>query len=90
MDGPSALNFIGHLLYKRRISRGASQTQISIIAGITQSHLSDIEKDKKIPSLHAFEQICKALGVSMGDVIAEAEFLATRSSFSTGKIDSQS
>ncbi len=89
-SAPSALDHIGHLIRKRRTRRGISQVELARRADIAQGHISEIEAGDKLPSLHALERICRAMGASMGDLLAEAEDLAHQSRVYNMDIDTSS
>lgn len=56
---------IGKKLKKIRKSKGLTGQDIAILAGISQSTISDIEKDKRSVTLNTLEKICEALGISV-------------------------
>lgn len=64
---------LGAILRRRRLERGLTQTRLSVIAGIVQSHVSALESASKPPTIQTLERICAALDVSVSEVISEAE-----------------
>lgn len=55
---------IGDYLVSVRKKAGLSQGRLALLAGVSQSTLSDIEKNGRDPSISTFVSICKALNVS--------------------------
>lgn len=64
---------IGAVLRRRRLEMGLTQARLSAQAGIVQSHVSALESATKPPTIQTLERLCDVLGVSVSDVIAEAE-----------------
>jgi len=64
---------IGAILRRHRTERGITQARLSAVAGIVQSHISAWESSPKPPTTQTLERLCDALGVSVSEVIAEAE-----------------
>lgn len=57
---------IGKRIRLLRLERGLSQVEIEKIAGISRSHLSNIESGKiENPGLHTLEKIAEALKVTI-------------------------
>lgn len=53
-----------------RLRQDLSHNKLSIKAGITRPAISQIESGKRIPTLLVCLKISRALGVSLGDIIA--------------------
>lgn len=56
---------IGKSIVAIRRERQINQKDLADKAGIASGYLSQIEKDKKLPSLEILDSICKALNVPM-------------------------
>ena len=61
---------VGAFLEAERMGR--SQHEIAAAAGIAREHLSDLENDKKSPTLETFYAVCKALNVPPWTVLERA------------------
>ena len=56
---------IGFELYKARLNRDISQTDLAKKSGVSQNTLSRIEHKKIIPSYRIMEKIAKALDLEL-------------------------
>ena len=56
---------VGHRITELREKRGLTVNRLANLAGISQSHLRDIELGKKQPTVACLEYICYALKVSL-------------------------
>lgn len=56
---------VGRRLQELREKRGLNQTQLSDMAGINRSHLSQIENGAAAPRLDTIDDIAKALGITL-------------------------
>ena len=54
----------------RRI-RGLTQTELADLVGVSQPHISRVEKGDEGPSLSVFRKIAKALDVELSDLFSE-------------------
>lgn len=63
---------IGKALVAIRRERSMTQKEVAIIAGISNTYLSDIEKDKKSPDLNVINAICQALNVPISLLLFKA------------------
>lgn len=54
----------GQLLSRLRVQKGLTQEVFSALAGISRSHLAELESGKKIVKLSTFFQLAQALGLS--------------------------
>ena len=64
---------IGQTLKKYRTSKGLTLKDFSELSGTSKSMLSEIENDKKIPSIDIVLRISQALGISVLNLIAEEQ-----------------
>lgn len=62
---------LGQKLYLLRIQKGMTQRGISLRTGIPQGNLSNIEKGKQDPTVSTLVRICRAIGVSPGELFRE-------------------
>lgn len=70
------LNFHGLNVAKRltelRESMNMSKNQLAKLSGVSQSYISDIELEKKNPSLDILERLCNALGITVVQFLQDA------------------
>jgi len=62
------VRFIGDRIKKLREEKGMTQDDLAKASGLTQSHISRIEKHKHSPAHFTIEKIAGALGVSPSDL----------------------
>ena len=61
-----------HLKYARR-SRNLTQEEVAHRAGVDRSYLSQIENNRKSPTIDVFVAVCQAIGVRASEVMAALE-----------------
>ena len=59
---------IEFLIKNERLSQNITLSQLARKSGVSISHLSDIENERKNPSLFVMIKIAKALGVGITDL----------------------
>ena len=59
----------GQKIQKARLALGLKQHELALIAGITPTSLSKIEKGRRVPMLPTMESLAKALRVSVEDLL---------------------
>jgi transcriptional regulator with XRE-family HTH domain len=64
---------LGQELRKARLAAGMTQEKLALSAGVDRSYLSELERDKKSPTVNMLLKLCKHLGVSASDLIAHVE-----------------
>lgn len=64
---------LGHELRKARLDAKMTQEQLSFAAEIDRTYVSQLENNKKSPTVEVLFRICKALGISASEVIARVE-----------------
>lgn len=64
---------LGDELRKAREAAGLTQEKLAFAAGLDRTYISQLEHDKKSPTLDALFRLCKALGVRASEVIARVE-----------------
>ena len=72
---PDMASAFGMVLKKHRLAKGISQEAIAEMADIHPTHVGFIERSERNPSLNVAKSLAKALGVSLADLIREAEEL---------------
>lgn len=60
---------IGSKLRALRADRNLTTPEVASMAGVTQSTISELENDKRSPSLNTLEKICDALKVPIMEVL---------------------
>ncbi|WP_254510218.1 helix-turn-helix domain-containing protein [Anatilimnocola floriformis] len=64
---------LGDELRKARKAAGVTQEQLAFDAEIDRTYVSQLENDKKSPTIDVFFRICDALGISASTLIASIE-----------------
>ncbi|MEK4508828.1 helix-turn-helix domain-containing protein [Paenibacillus sp. FSL K6-2524] len=64
---------IGDVLKRTRAIYGYKATEMSSMLGISNSYLSEIENNKKQPSLEILQNYSKILGIKLSSLILLAE-----------------
>jgi transcriptional regulator with XRE-family HTH domain len=64
---------LGPELRKARLSARLTQEALSFKAGIDRTYISQLEHDKKSPTLEVLFRLCDALGVRLSRLIARVE-----------------
>jgi len=64
---------LGAILKKARADAGLSQEELAFRAGIDRTYVSQLENDKKSPTVQMLFRICEALNSSPARVIARLE-----------------
>lgn len=64
---------LGHELRKARLDAKMTQEQLSFAAEIDRTYVSQLENNKKSPTVEVLFRICKALEISASEVIARVE-----------------
>jgi transcriptional regulator with XRE-family HTH domain len=67
---------LGEELRRAREDANLTQEQLSFAAKIDRSYISQLENDRKSPTVDVLFRICEALGVSASRLLAQVE--ATR------------
>lgn len=64
---------LGDELRKGREAAGMTQEQVAFAAGIDRAYLSQLENDRKSPTVDTLVRICRALGLPASEVLARWE-----------------
>lgn len=64
---------VGAALQRLRLARGLTLEDLSRIAGVSKSMLSQIEREKANPTIAITWRLANALGVQIGELLSDAE-----------------
>jgi transcriptional regulator with XRE-family HTH domain len=64
---------LGEELRNARHAAGLTQEALSFRAGLDRTYISQLEHDKKSPTVAVLFRLCDALGVSASELIARVE-----------------
>jgi transcriptional regulator with XRE-family HTH domain len=64
---------LGDELRKARRSAGLTQEQLAFAANLDRTYISQLEHDKKSPTLDVLFRLCDALGMPASRLIARVE-----------------
>ena len=67
---------LGNELRKAREEAGLTQEQLSYAASVDRTYISQLENNRKSPTVDILQRLCDALGVSASGLLARVE--ATR------------
>lgn len=65
-------NVGARLIYFREL-KGITTNKLANLAGISQSHLREIELGKKNPTVETLSYFCDALGITLSDFFSDAD-----------------
>lgn len=68
----------GVVLKRHRLAKKFSQEALSEKAGLHPTHVSLIERFQRNPSINVAASLAKALGLTLSEMIAEAERITKR------------
>jgi transcriptional regulator with XRE-family HTH domain len=79
-DAPLLRWMIGRVLRAARLRQGRTLRDVAAAAGVSLPYLSEVERGRKEASSEILASICRALGLSLADLLAEvhAELLRGR------------
>lgn len=66
------MNIAQRLIYLRE-KRGITTNKLANLAGISQSHLREIELGQRCPTVETLSFFCDALGISLEEFFCESE-----------------
>ena len=72
---------VGDRIIELRKQLGLSQRRLAVLAGVSQSGLSSIESNNKSPSLETLSLICKALNISLSELLNTEKVESDKASF---------
>ena len=64
---------VGAALQRLRLARGLTLEDLSRIAGVSKSMLSQIEREKANPTIAITWRLANALGVHIGELLSDVE-----------------
>ena len=70
---------IGRVLRRLRQDQGRTLQDVARAAGLSTAYLSELERGRKEPSSEMLASICRALGVALEELLAQAMQELTRS-----------
>lgn len=70
---------LGDLLRDARENAGLTQEQLAFQAGVDRTYVSQLEHDKKSPTVQMLFRLCQAMGASPSKIIANFEKQLTKS-----------
>lgn len=62
---------LGERLIELRTAKGLTTNKLANLAGVSQSHLREIELGKRNPTVETLSYFCEVLGVSLSDFFTE-------------------
>lgn len=78
-DGPLLRYMIGRVLRRRRLAQSRTLREVAAAAGVSLPYLSEVERGRKEVSSEILASICRALGLSLADLLAEVHGELVRS-----------
>lgn len=69
---------LGRELRKAREAAGLTQEKLAFAAGVDRTYISQLECDKKSPTVAMLFKLCAPLGVAPSKLIAQVERVRTR------------
>jgi transcriptional regulator with XRE-family HTH domain len=60
-------------LTEARVALGMSKNRLAVLAGIDPKAVAFIEKGERSPTLHTLAKMARALDVSLGTMVSDAE-----------------
>ncbi|KFI28881.1 helix-turn-helix domain-containing protein [Paenirhodobacter enshiensis] len=67
------LDSFARVLRQRRLAAGLSQEELAHRAGLSMRYVSLLESRKHMPSLDTMQGLARGLGMSLTDLVSEAE-----------------
>jgi transcriptional regulator with XRE-family HTH domain len=64
---------LGELLKNARIAAGLTQEDLAFKAGVDRTYISQLEHDKKSPTLQMLFRLCQATGASATEIVRRIE-----------------
>jgi transcriptional regulator with XRE-family HTH domain len=64
---------LGEELKKAREEAGKTQETLALDAGLSRPYISQLERDKKSPTLATLFLLCDALGISAAELVGRVE-----------------
>lgn len=65
---------IGRILKRKRMERNLTLTQLADLSGVSQSSISDIEADKRSPTINTLEKMCEAMHIPIQEILPYSEY----------------
>jgi len=77
-------NKLGKMIKRQRLRAKLTLNQLSLVSGVSVSHLSRIEKGGRFPSASTLRKIAKPLGIDEVELFISAGFFPPQSSTEVG------
>ena len=77
MVGDTLPDMLGNELRKARTRAGLTQEELAFKAQVDRTYISMLENDKKSPTVDMLMRICKTLGTTASEIIAQVEKAST-------------
>ena len=61
------------IVKKHRVKKGLSRAELAKKAGLHQTYIGLLEREKRSPNLDTAKAISKALGLTLAEIIKQAE-----------------
>lgn len=81
---PLLRDVVGRVLRVERTTQGRRLVDVASAAGVSTTHLSDIERGRKEPSSEMLRAVCGALGVSLADMLDRCLRITRRNTTRSG------
>ena len=70
---------LGDELRRARRSAGLTQEQLAAKADISREYVSQLERDRQSPTVDMLLRVCRIIGVSASQIIANVEHISSTS-----------
>ncbi len=67
---PLLRDLVGEVLRGERLQQGRTLREVADLAGVSMAYLSEVERGRKEPSSEILAAVCRALGLSVLDLLA--------------------
>lgn len=71
---------LGAEIRRARLAAGMTQEQLAFAAGIDRSYISQLENDRRSPTLDLIFRLCDAMSISTAKIVARVEKARERTS----------
>ena len=61
---------LGNMIKELRERKGYTKYRLSELSGVSQTHISDIERSAKVPTIETVSRLIEPLGVSLAEFFA--------------------
>lgn len=64
---------LGEEIRKSRLKAGLTQEKLAFEAGVSRNYISELELNRKSPTVDLLIRLCRAMGASAAKIIARVE-----------------